>query len=105
MQHFRDFAGLHRTLRQIYETVSPEGRRPVFVYALQKAFGFTTEQAELYASTVLCQDAEGSADSVMTNGMRVTGSWIRGGAGRQRRRLAFYHEGDLAVQYRSHLRA
>jgi len=78
MQHFRDFAGLHRTLRQIYETVSPEGRRPVFVYALQKAFGFTTEQAELYASTVLCQDAEGSADSVMTNGMRVTGSWIRG---------------------------
>ena len=78
MQHFRDFAGIHRTLRQIYETVSPEGRRPVFVYALQKAFGFTTEQAELYGSTVLCQDAEGSADSVMTNGMRVTGSWIRG---------------------------
>jgi len=78
MQHFRDFSGLHRTLRGIYEDVSPEGRRPVFTYALQKAFGFTTAQAELYTSIVLCQDSEGSADCVRTNGLRVTGSWIRG---------------------------
>jgi hypothetical protein len=40
--------------------------------------GFTPDQASLFASSVLGQKAEGSADSVMTNGMRVTGSWIRG---------------------------
>jgi len=78
MQHFRDFSGLHHTLRENYETVSPEGRRAVFAYALQKAFGFTTAQAELYTSTVLCQNSEGSADCVTTNGSRVTGSWVRG---------------------------
>ena len=47
-------------------------------YALQKAFGFTTAQAELYTSIVLCQDAESSADCVRTNGLRVAGSWVRG---------------------------
>ena len=78
MQHFRDFSGLHRTLRGIYEDVSPEGRRPVLTYTLQKAFGFTTAQAELYTSIVLSQDSEGSADCVRTNGLRVTGSWVRG---------------------------
>lgn len=36
------------------------------------------EQAELYTATVLGQNAENYADCVLTNGLRVTGSWIRG---------------------------
>jgi hypothetical protein len=37
-----------------------------------------TTQADLYTSTVLCQNAEASADCVVTNGVRVIGSWVRG---------------------------
>ena len=40
-------------------------------------WGFTPEQASLFASTVLCEDAEGSADWVRTNAFNVNGSWVR----------------------------
>ena len=78
MDNFRDLSALHGLLRSAYEKCPAEERRGAFVYALKKELGFTKEQAELYTSTVLGQNAEGSADSVMTNGMRATGSWIRG---------------------------
>lgn len=51
---------------------------PWFVYVLKKELGFTETQAELYTSMVLGQNAETSADCVMTNGLRVIGSWVRG---------------------------
>ena len=50
----------------------------MFVGTLRKVLGFTTEQAELYTSTVLGQNTEGAADCVKTNGLRVIGSWIHG---------------------------
>jgi hypothetical protein len=79
MDNWRDLSALHGLLRSAYQKYpAEEERRAAFAYALKKELGFTTEQAELYTSTVLGQNAEGSADSVMTNGMRVTGSWIRG---------------------------
>ena len=78
MDNFRDLSALHGLLRSAHEKCPAEERRAAFVYALKKELGFTTAQAELYTSTVLCQNAEGSADCLMTNGLRVTGSWIRG---------------------------
>jgi hypothetical protein len=78
MQNFRDLSALHGLLRSAIEKCPAEERRAAFVYALGKELGFTTAQAELYTSTVLCQNAEGSAGCVMTNGLRVTGSWVRG---------------------------
>src|SRR5207248_7161764 len=71
-------SALHGLLRSAHEKCPAEERRAAFTSALEKELGFTTAQAELYTSTVLCQNAEGSADCVMTNGSRVTGSWIRG---------------------------
>src|SRR4029453_13953748 len=78
MDNFRDLSALHGLLRSAYEKCAAEERCAAFAYALQKELGFTTDQAELYTSTVLGQNAEGSADCVMTNGLRVTGSWVRG---------------------------
>ena len=78
MNNFRDFSALHNVLRIAYKECSQEGRRAVFADKLQEVLGFTKQQAQLYASTVLCQNAEGSADWVTTNGSRVSGSWVRG---------------------------
>ena len=78
MDNFRDLSALHGLLRSAYEKCAAEERRAAFASALQKELGFTTDQAELYTSTVLGQNAEGSADCVMTNGSHVTGSWVRG---------------------------
>jgi hypothetical protein len=78
VDNFRDLSALHGFLRSAYVKCAEGERRAAVVYALEKEFGFTTAQAELYTSTVLCQNAEGSADCVMTNGSRVTGSWVRG---------------------------
>ena len=78
MENFRDLSALHGLLRSAYEKCAIEERRAAFAYALQKELGFTTDQADLYTSTVLGQNAEGSADWVMTNGTRVAGSWVRG---------------------------
>jgi len=49
----------------------------VFVNALTRELGFKLPQAELYTSTVLSQNTENFADCALTNGSRVTGSWIR----------------------------
>jgi hypothetical protein len=78
MDNWRDLSALHGLLRSAYGKCAAEERRAAFAHVLQTELGFTTAQAQLYTSTVLCQNAEGSADWVMTNGLRVTGSWVRG---------------------------
>jgi len=78
MDNWRDLSALHGLLRSAHEKLAAEERRAAFVNVLKKELGLTTAQAELYTSIVLCQNAEGSADCVMTNGLRVTGNWIRG---------------------------
>ena len=45
---------------------------------LLEEWGFTPDQASLYASTVLCRNEEGSADWMATNAGHIIGSWIRG---------------------------
>jgi len=78
MENFRDLSALHGLVRSAYRNRGPEERHAAFVYALQKELGVTTGQAELYTSTMLSQNAESFADCIMTNGSRVTGSWVRG---------------------------
>jgi hypothetical protein len=78
MDNWRDLSALHGLLRTAYEKVPAEERRARFANVLQQELGFTPAQAQLYTSTVLRKDEEGSADWVRTNGLHVTGSWIRG---------------------------
>lgn len=78
MDKFRDLSALDGLVHWAYRNCTAERRHAEFVYALKESLGFTTEQAELYTSTVLGQNTEAFADCVMTNGLRVVGSWIRG---------------------------
>ena len=78
MNYFHDVSALHRALGVLYRDAPSDERRATLSRFLEKVYGFTPDQASLFASTVLDQDAEGSADWVRTNGLRVTGSWIRG---------------------------
>jgi hypothetical protein len=77
MNYFRDLSGLHDLLGVLYEKVPPEARGGELSGFLE-GWGFTPDQASLYASTVLCRNAEGSADWVRTNAFHVSGSWVRG---------------------------
>ena len=61
MNYFRDVSALHNVLGMLYEKVPPEGRRAELSRLLEE-WGFTPDQALLYASTVLCRNAEGSTD-------------------------------------------
>jgi hypothetical protein len=78
MNYLRDLSALHRVLGVVYREVPSAERRATLSRFLEGEYGFTEDQASLFASAVLEQNAEGSADAVMTNGMRITGSWIRG---------------------------
>jgi hypothetical protein len=78
MDNFRDLSALQGLVHSAYRNCTADERHAAFVNALKKELGFTKEQAELYTSTVLGQNTEDFADCVTTNGLRVTGSWIRG---------------------------
>jgi hypothetical protein len=77
MNYFRDVSKLHDVLAVLYRDVPTEARRATLARFLEE-WGFTPEQASLFASTVLCRDAEGSADWVRTNAFHMSGSWVRG---------------------------
>jgi hypothetical protein len=78
MDNFRDLSALHGLVHSAYRNCTNEERHARFVDTLKEVLGFTTEQAELYTSTVLGQNSEEFADCVMTNGSPVIGTWIRG---------------------------
>jgi hypothetical protein len=77
MNYFRDLSGLHDLLGALYEKAPSEARRAALSQFLE-GWGFTPDQASLFASTLLCRNAEGSADWVRTNAFHVSGSWVRG---------------------------
>src|SRR5882757_10448140 len=77
MNYFRDVSKLHDVFAVLYRDVPSEARSATLARFLEES-GFTPEQASLFASTVLCRDAEGSADWVRTNAFHVIGSWVRG---------------------------
>jgi hypothetical protein len=77
MNYFRDVSALHDVLGVLYEKAPSEARRAELSRLLEE-WGFTPDQASLYASSVLCGNAEASADWVRTNAFHVSGSWVRG---------------------------
>jgi hypothetical protein len=77
MNYFRDVSALHDVLAVLYRDAPSEARRATLARFLEE-WGFTPDQASLFASTVLCRDTEGSADWVRTNAFHVNGSWVRG---------------------------
>src|SRR4029078_6728920 len=77
MNYFRDVSALHEVLGILYKKAPSEERRPELSRLLEE-WGFTPDQASLYASTVLRRNAEGSADWMSPNAGHIVGSWIRG---------------------------
>ena len=77
MNYFRDVSALHNVLAVLYRDAPSEARRATLARFLEE-WGFTPEQASLFASTVLSRDAEGSADWTATNAGHIIGSWVRG---------------------------
>ena len=104
MNYFRDVPALHDVLGMLDEKVPCEARRGELSRLLEER-GFTPDQASLYASTVLCRNAEGSADWVRTNAFHLSGSWVRGEQQGNVGSWLSTDEGDLDIQYRPHLRA
>ena len=76
MSYFHNVSALHRVVYVLYRDVPADERRATLSRFLREVYGFTPDQASLFASTVLDQNAQASADAVMTNGTRITGSWI-----------------------------
>jgi hypothetical protein len=77
VNYFRDISALHDVLPMLYEKAPSETRRGELSRLLEE-WRFTPDQASLYASTVLCRNAAGSADWVRTNAIRITGGCVRG---------------------------
>jgi hypothetical protein len=77
MNYFRDVSALHNVLGVLYEKLPAEARCAELSRLLEE-WGFTPDQASLCASTVLCRNAEGSADWMATNAGHIVGSWVRG---------------------------
>jgi len=77
MYKFCDLSALQDFLRSVYKKHPAEQRRAALVSGLERELEYTTAQAKLYTSIVLCQNAESSVDCVMANGLRVAYSWVR----------------------------
>ena len=77
MNYFRDVSALHEVLAALYKDPPAEARRATLSGFLEE-WGFTPDQASLFASTVLCRNAEGSADWTAINAGHILGSWVRG---------------------------
>ena len=78
MKYFSDVSMLHSVLRELYEKVSPDERRDTLANLLEDSAGFSPKHASLFASTVLIQNVQGSADFVILNTNRISDSWVRG---------------------------
>lgn len=77
MNYFRDVSALHDVLAALYKNAPSEERCATLSRFLEE-WEFTPEQASLFASTVLCRNAEGSADWTAINAGHILGSWVRG---------------------------
>ena len=72
MNYFRDVSALYDVLSVLYEKAPSEARRAELSRLLEE-WGFTPNQASLYAPTVFCRNAEGSADWMATNAGHIVG--------------------------------
>lgn len=75
MKTFRDLPALCNVLNKIYEAQPGAEGRIMFAKALEQHFEFTTEQAELFSSTVLTENSKESAEYVKENAWKIEGVW------------------------------
>lgn len=78
MKNFKDISSLHAVLSAVYTVGEGAVGRSAFTEFLREQFQFDVHQAELYSSTVLSRNSNGSADWVSMNGYKVAGEWARG---------------------------
>ena len=78
MKNFKNISALHSVLSEVYSLGEGEVGRNVFPQWLQENLELNEGQAELYSSTVLTKNSNGSADWVMMNGYKVVGKWTSG---------------------------
>ena len=78
MKYFNDVSVLHNVLTALYKNAPEERRRATLARFLESEWEFGSDQASLFASTVLLRNAEGSADWTSTNASHIVGSWVRG---------------------------
>jgi len=76
MQNFVDMPALHDFLNSIYECQEGEPGQKLLKEELIKQLQFTEAQAQLYSSTVLTKNSNGSADWVNMNAGKMLGSWV-----------------------------
>ena len=81
MKNFKDISALHSVLSVVYSLGEGEVGRTAFAQWLQESLEFDARQAELYSSTVLTKNSNGSADWVSMNAYKVAGEWVRGNMG------------------------
>jgi hypothetical protein len=78
MKNFKDIDSLHALLAAVYTVGEGAVGRTAFAELLLEQFQFEPRQAELYGSTVLSKNSNGSADWASMNGYKVAGKWVRG---------------------------
>jgi hypothetical protein len=77
IKHFKDIEALVHALSAAYSAGEGEVGRSEFRTALQTVLDFDARQADLYASTVLSNNSNGSASFVSRNAYRLSGRWLR----------------------------
>jgi hypothetical protein len=75
MKRFKDLSALVGVLNKIYELKPGIEGRKIFSAALEQHFELITNQAELFAESVLTKNSEVSAQCVKENGWKIQGRW------------------------------
>ena len=77
MENFRDVAHLQLSLQAVFtdEPGVQPGQRYLSDH-LKTRRGFTGEQADLYASTVVARNTESSAGQMAINASKLIGTWL-----------------------------
>ena len=78
MKNFKDIDALHKVLVAAFVEGEGEPGRRLFALKLRELAGFNERQSELYASTTLSQNSNGSADRVSMNAGKLEGTWVKG---------------------------
>lgn len=78
IKEFKDINALVRALSATYRIGEGDVGRSAFRMDLQTVLDFDARQAELYSSTVLSNNSNGSASFVSRNAYRLSGRWHRG---------------------------
>ena len=76
MKEFTDYQALERVLSRIWAASPPEGTLKNLCDLLVEQLEFTTDNAWVYAKTVLKRHSGDSAAAVAANAAKLTGNWL-----------------------------